>query len=334
MIATAFSRRASTSSRRSTSPRRRSALSTGHPCRCPTARPPLGKPTRPSRGSPETSRASRPSSRSITTTRASSSRRSSARTARAWSCTTEAARRAGPSTPCTAARSERRSRSPRFRARPPNGTWTLEVGDEVPGIEGRIRNFAVRLTAGQPPAAIPRGASARVLPVVGKVQGTKFFLSDARVLNPGDEPKTLSLFYVPQGAGGSQAVRATRTVGPGEVLALDDVVGTEFGYDQSIGQLTLIGPDPRFLATSRAYTRGRQRHVRCVRAVVPVLRRHRPGRDGDGERPCEGPALPHERGIHGSLGLLRDRPHGPLSAATGAFSPRPPVARLPTGASS
>ncbi len=143
-----------------------------------------------------------------------------------------------------------------FQGKATNGTWTLEAGDEVPGVEGRIRNFAVRLTAGRPPAAIPRGAAARVLPLVGRVQGTKFFLSDARIFNPGDEPKTLSLFYVPQGGGGGQAVRATRTVGAGEVLALDDVVGTEFGYDQSIGQITVIGPDAGFLATSRAYTHG------------------------------------------------------------------------------
>jgi hypothetical protein len=143
-----------------------------------------------------------------------------------------------------------------FQGGAANGTWTLEVEDVVPGLEGRIRNFAVRLTPGQPPAAIPRGAETRVLPLVGRVQGTKFFLTDARLFNPGDEPRTLSLFYVPQGAGGAQAVRATRTLGPGEVLALDDVVGTEFGYSESIGQITLIGPDTDFLATSRAYTRG------------------------------------------------------------------------------
>ena len=143
-----------------------------------------------------------------------------------------------------------------FEGKPANGTWALEVADEVPGVEGRIRNFAVRLAAGQPAVAIPRNAVARVLPVVGRVQGTKFFLSDARVFNPGDTPNTLSLFYVPQGASGAQAVRATRTVAPGEVLALDDVVGSEFGYDQSIGQITLTGSDPGFLATSRAYTRG------------------------------------------------------------------------------
>ena len=145
-----------------------------------------------------------------------------------------------------------------FQGKQANGTWALEVEDAVAGVAGRLRNFAVRLNAGQPPSAIPRGVAARVLPLVGRVQGTKFFLSDVRVLNPGDEAKTLSLYFVPQGGSGEQAVRATRTVGPGEVLALDDVVGSEFGYGEAIGQLTLAGPDAVFLATSRAYTRGEQ----------------------------------------------------------------------------
>ena len=143
-----------------------------------------------------------------------------------------------------------------FQGKSANGTWTLEVRDEVAGVEGRIRNFAIRLIPGQPAIAIPHGAAGRVLPLVGRVQGTKFFLSDARVFNPGTEPATFSLYYVPQGGGGGQAVRATRVIAPGEVLALDDVVGSEFGYTESIGELTITGPDSGFLATSRAYTHG------------------------------------------------------------------------------
>ncbi len=143
-----------------------------------------------------------------------------------------------------------------FQGKPANGTWTLEVRDEVAGTQGHLRNFAIRLIPGQPAVAIPRGAAGRVFPLVGRVQGTKFFLSDARVFNPGSEPATFSLYYVPQGGGGGQAVRATRVVAPGEVLALDDVVGTEFGYAESIGELTLTGPNTGFLATSRAYTHG------------------------------------------------------------------------------
>jgi subtilisin family serine protease len=143
-----------------------------------------------------------------------------------------------------------------FTGKPPNGLWTLTVADATPTVSGRIRNFAIRLVAGQPAAAIPPSASAEVLPVVGHVQGTKLFLSDARVYNPHPTEQTFSLYYVPQGLSGAQAVRATRTVAPGHVLALDDVVGGEFGYADSIGELTLVAPTEGLIASSRAYTRG------------------------------------------------------------------------------
>jgi subtilisin-like proprotein convertase family protein len=145
-----------------------------------------------------------------------------------------------------------------FQGKPANGTWTLTAEDHVPLAQGRIRRFAVRMVPGQPAAAIPPAASTRVLPLVGHVQGTKLYLSDVRLYNPLPQEQQLSLFYVAQGAGGSRAVRSVRTVAPGRVLALDDVVGSEFGYADSIGQLTVLGPDTRFLATSRAYTEGAQ----------------------------------------------------------------------------
>src|SRR5262249_47343805 len=53
-----------------------------------------------------------------------------------------------------------------------------------------------------------------------------------------------------------QAVRATETVPAGRVLALDDVVGSRFGYAHSVGELTILGTDTSFLTTSRAYTAG------------------------------------------------------------------------------
>jgi subtilisin family serine protease len=143
-----------------------------------------------------------------------------------------------------------------FQGKPANGTWTLTVEDRVPLGQGRIRRFAVRLVPGQPTAALPAGASTRVLPVVGHVQGTKLYLSDVRLYNPLAEEQELSLYYLAQGLGASRAVRSVRTVAPGRVLALDDIVGSEFGYADSIGQLTVLGPDTRFLATSRAYTAG------------------------------------------------------------------------------
>jgi hypothetical protein len=93
-----------------------------------------------------------------------------------------------------------------------------------------------------------------VLPLVGRVEGAKLFLSDLRLYNPGPQERTFSLFYVARGQNG--AVRATHTVPAGRVLALDDVIGTEYGYADSLGQLTLLSSDARFLASSRASTRG------------------------------------------------------------------------------
>ena len=143
-----------------------------------------------------------------------------------------------------------------FQGKPANGVWTLTVSDDFPATSGSIRNFAMRMVAGQPSASIPPGAETEVLPVVGRVQGTKFFLSDVRVFNPQPIEQSFSLYYVAQGLNGSQAVLSTRTIPPGHVLALNDVVGSEFGYADSIGELTLLGADTSFLTTSRSYTQG------------------------------------------------------------------------------
>jgi len=142
-----------------------------------------------------------------------------------------------------------------FQGKQANGVWTLTVRDDTATVSGRIRNFAVRPIAGQPSAAIPASVpTAVVLPLVGRVQGSKFFLTDARVYNPLPTEQTLSLYYVAQGRSGAQAVVSNQTVAPGRVLALDDLVGTAFGYADSIGELTLVGSGTPVLLTSRAYT--------------------------------------------------------------------------------
>jgi subtilisin family serine protease len=142
-----------------------------------------------------------------------------------------------------------------FQGKQANGTWTLTVEDQVPGATGRIRNFSVTIIPGQPVVPIPAHTDGSVLPVVGRIQGTKFFLSDVRLYNPTAAPKSFSLYYVPVGQSGATAVRATTTVGAGQVLALNDVIFSEFGFDSSIGELTIAASDPAFIATSRAYTR-------------------------------------------------------------------------------
>jgi Subtilase family/Proprotein convertase P-domain len=142
-----------------------------------------------------------------------------------------------------------------FQGHSANGVWTLTVEDQVAGVTGRIRNFSVTVFPGQPIVPIPGGSDGSVLPVVGHVQGTKLFLSDARIYNPTSVPKNFSLFYVPVGQSGATALHATRSVGAGQVLALNDVIFSEFGFDQSLGELTIVASDPAFIATSRAYTR-------------------------------------------------------------------------------
>ena len=142
-----------------------------------------------------------------------------------------------------------------FQGHLANGVWTLTVEDLVAGATGRIRNFSVTVVPGQPVVPIPAQTDGSVLPVVGRVQGTKFFLSDVRLYNPTALPKTFSLYYVPTSQTGATALRATRSVGAGQVAALNDVIFSEFGFDSSIGEMTVVASDPAFIATSRAYTR-------------------------------------------------------------------------------
>jgi subtilisin-like proprotein convertase family protein len=142
-----------------------------------------------------------------------------------------------------------------FQGHLANGLWTLTVEDQVAGTTGRIRNFSVLVVPGQPVVPIPAQTDGSVLPVVGRVQGTKFFLSDVRLYNPTAAAKTFSLYYVPTSQTGATALRTTRTVGAGLVAALNDVIFSEFGFDSSIGEMTVVASDPAFIATSRAYTR-------------------------------------------------------------------------------
>lgn len=143
-----------------------------------------------------------------------------------------------------------------FTGKSPNGVWTLRVEDKVTGVTGRIRNFAITLVPAPAVEAIPTTASGLVLPVVAHVFGTKLFLSDLRIYNPAPSPRTFSLYYVGPGQNGSTAVKVTQTIGAGHVLALNDVITSQFGYADSLGQMTILSADSNFLATSRAYTKG------------------------------------------------------------------------------
>ncbi|MGE5276280.1 MAG: S8 family serine peptidase [Acidobacteriota bacterium] len=144
-----------------------------------------------------------------------------------------------------------------FQGRPPNGVWTLTVEDEVrdtPSLQGRIRNFAIQMQPGEPAASIPPNVVGRVLPVMTHGQGSKFFLSDLHVFNPGPAPREFSLYFVPRGRTGAQASLATRTVGAGQVLSIDDVIANQFGFSDSIGPIVATSADPNFLISGRLYT--------------------------------------------------------------------------------
>ncbi len=158
-----------------------------------------------------------------------------------------------------------------FQGRQANGTWTLTVEDKVPTVTGRIRSFALNLLRGQPRESIPFFTEGAVLPVVGRVDAGRRQSSDVRVYNPGPAAKIFRLYYVAGLLTGAQAVRATRTVPPGQVLSLNDVVFTEYGFPESVGHLKILSSDTRFLATSRSSGRARRGTLGFLVPGVPTM---------------------------------------------------------------
>lgn len=140
-----------------------------------------------------------------------------------------------------------------FEGRPANGVWTLKVEDSVSGGAGRIRSFALSLVPGQPHVPLPPLTGGFVIPAVSRSDTDRLSSADLRLFNPGASPKAIQIFYVPTGQTGALAVLSTRTVGAGQVLALNDILFSEFGYTQASGQLTLVSDDASFFATSRSF---------------------------------------------------------------------------------
>jgi subtilisin-like proprotein convertase family protein len=140
-----------------------------------------------------------------------------------------------------------------FEGKPANGVWTLTVQDTVSGVAGRIRNFALSLVPGQPHVPVPALTDGFVIPTVSRSDTDRLSSADLRLYNPGVADKSFQIFYVPTGQTGALAVRSTRTVGAGQVLALNDVLFSEFGYLQASGQLTIISDDLNFYVTSRSF---------------------------------------------------------------------------------
>jgi hypothetical protein len=141
-----------------------------------------------------------------------------------------------------------------FQGKQANGTWAVTAQNSPTGEAGLIRNFAIALLPGQLPVPLPPGTDGFVIPSVSRDDEDQLSSSDLRIYNPGTADKTFQIFFVPKGQTGQAAVRSLRTVSAGQILALDDVLFSEFGYEQASGQLTVSSDDDNFFVTSRSFT--------------------------------------------------------------------------------
>ena len=105
-------------------------------------------------------------------------------------------------------------------------------------------------------------AENKYLPVAGVVHGANNtrFRTDVRIFNPSPiETIGVSLHFLPMGIDGSNIPGTSVYVGPGEMVVLNDIVGTFFGYEApAIGAIRFdsdVAPVSfPFMATSRTYT--------------------------------------------------------------------------------
>jgi subtilisin family serine protease len=107
------------------------------------------------------------------------------------------------------------------------------------------------------PGLRPVSAESLVVPIVAKAAGVEgtTWVSDVRVLNSGSGPVTLDLELRPELGSQGQLSVSSVTVAAGQVLAMNDVVGTIFGWPDGQGSLRLAprGGPAQLLATSRTY---------------------------------------------------------------------------------
>ncbi len=143
-----------------------------------------------------------------------------------------------------------------LRGRSAGGEWRLLVSDLRPRDAGTMLSWGVVIQfAGDEPALTrPSPAVRQTIPVAGRIPGANgtFFTTDVRILNRGARDVTATLIFTPSGADGRSDFAAVNvSVAAGQVVALNDVVGTWFGTT-GIGQLEIDGD---VVATSRTYTR-------------------------------------------------------------------------------
>ncbi len=142
------------------------------------------------------------------------------------------------------------------------GTWTLEVLDDVPGSQSGVDpvlvGWALRVTTREAPE--PPSGSSFFIPVAvhaGGANGT-FWVSDVRVLNPSfSTTGSARLYLIPSGSDGTTDFQQTNlSLPPKSIVNLADVVASRFGQESLQGNLIFQTDDADLLATSRTYNTG------------------------------------------------------------------------------
>ena len=144
-----------------------------------------------------------------------------------------------------------------LRGRSAAGEWRLRVSDVAAGDIGRLLSWSLVIQfAGETPSAVrpSRPGVRQFIPIAGRGPGANgtFFMTDVRLLNRNSRMEQVTLIFTPSGADGRTDFAAVNVVAPpGEVIALDDVVGSLF-VSGGTGQLEILGD---IVAMSRTYTR-------------------------------------------------------------------------------
>ena len=105
----------------------------------------------------------------------------------------------------------------------------------------------------QPREAIPLNINGQILPIVARTQGTHFFQTDVRLLNPNPVAKEFDLFFVGTGnhdgsfvgtgQTGANAFKSSRIIGPGQILNLTDVVMSCYSGPELASRLRVRFPE-------------------------------------------------------------------------------------------
>ena len=133
---------------------------------------------------------------------------------------------------------------------------------EVVGGVGRIEAYAtpVDRATGESifvPGTQPITADYQMIPIVASLPGENgFWVTDVRILNAASSTAQVTLEFRPSVGDPGSFKAVTKSIAPGQVLSLDDIVPTLFGFTNTKGSLRVIPGDPAtpLIVTSRTWT--------------------------------------------------------------------------------